>query len=85
MLTIDRHIQRIAGEALWDCIGSVVVLKPATGEVLAMVSRPSFNPTELYGSGTENAIAALRGNDEDPFLNRVIQSPQPRRPPLRCC
>jgi len=47
VLTLDSRLQSIAYNALKGKMGSVVALDPQTGEVLAMVSQPSFNPTNL--------------------------------------
>ncbi|MDA3811525.1 MAG: penicillin-binding protein 2 [Spirochaetaceae bacterium] len=72
-LTIDRRIQILAEKALGPRKGSVVVLQPSTGEVLAMVSYPGFNPNNFSKSGPAN-FGALSLNTDFPFLNRAIQS-----------
>lgn len=74
VLTIDRHIQELARKALGDRIGSVVVTRPATGEVLAMVSYPSFDPNHFYGKGSANAFRRASLAPHSPFLNRGMQS-----------
>ena len=74
VLTIDRRIQRLCEQALGERVGSVVVLKPASGEVLAMVSYPWFNPNIF---GTERDLQEYRRLTLDPqfpFLNRAVQS-----------
>ena len=77
ILTIDRHIQELARQALGERIGSVLVTRPSTGEVLAMVSYPSFNPNEFYGKGGANAFRTVSLAPNSPFLNRAIQSANP--------
>ncbi|MCA1754599.1 MAG: penicillin-binding protein 2 [Spirochaeta sp.] len=77
VLTVDRHIQQLAAEALGERLGSVVVLKPNTGEILAMVSYPSFDPNTLYGRQSNSALAQLQTDDRAPFLNRAVQSSYP--------
>lgn len=77
VLTLDRRIQRLARDALGNRIGSVVVLKPATGEILALVSYPTFNPNDLYGNGAPAVFSRLRNDANAPFLNRAIQSSYP--------
>ncbi|TVQ39816.1 MAG: penicillin-binding protein 2 [Spirochaetaceae bacterium] len=77
VLTVDRRIQQLAHDALGERIGSVVVLKPGTGEILAMVSYPSFDPNQLYGSGAASHFSRLRNDARAPFLNRAIQSSYP--------
>ncbi len=74
VLTIDRHIQRLAEEALGARMGSVVVLKPATGEVLAMVSYPWFDPNIFYTSRAKAYYREKALDPKHPFLNRAIQS-----------
>ncbi len=74
VLTIDRHIQRLAEEALGARMGSVVVLKPASGEILAMVSYPWFNPNIFYTSRAKQYYREKALDPHHPFLNRAIQS-----------
>lgn len=74
VLTIDRDIQQLTAEALGDRIGAAVVLKPATGEVLAMVSYPTFDPNRLFGEGATEAFAETSRGTYSPFLNRATQS-----------
>ena len=73
VLTIDRHIQTLAEEALGSRMGSIVVLRPGTGEVLAMVSYPWFDPN-IFVRGDGAAYQALSANPNHPLLNRSIQS-----------
>lgn len=70
VLTIDRRIQELAAKALGERIGSVVVLRPHTGEVLAMVSYPTYDPNRLYSDAGYFTQVSLDGNS--PFLNRAI-------------
>ena len=74
VLTIDRHIQKLAEEALGERMGSVVVLKPATGEILAMVSYPWFDPNVFYAADAKNYYRKIALDPRHPFLNRAIQS-----------
>jgi len=73
VLTIDRHIQDLAEKALGPRKGSLIVLKPSTGEILAMVSYPSFDPNMFAEKGPVN-FNNLSLNTDFPFLNRAIQS-----------
>jgi penicillin-binding protein 2 len=77
VLTIDRDIQKLSEEALGDRMGSVVVLKPATGEILAMVSYPWFDPNLFYSDSSDEAFRKLSLDPNHPFLNRAIQSANP--------
>ncbi len=74
VLTIDRRIQRLAEEALGARMGSVVVLKPASGEILAMVSYPWFNPNIFYTQKAKEYYREKALDPKHPFLNRAIQS-----------
>jgi len=58
VLTIDRRIQEICEQALGPRSGSVVVLKPATGEILALVSYPSFDPNLFFAPDSSRTSRA---------------------------
>jgi len=77
VLTIDRNIQVLSEKALGPRIGSVIVLKPATGEVLAMVSYPWFDSNIFSQEGSEKLYKELSLNPASPFINRTIQSAYP--------
>lgn len=74
VLTIDRHIQALSEKSLGERMGSVVVMKPATGEILAMVSYPWYNPNLFYGDTSGKSYKAISLDTRFPFLNRAIQS-----------
>lgn len=77
LLTIDARIQYIAERALLDGNigrGSVVVVQPGTGEVLAMASVPNFNPNRFIPSIKQGDWDELLGNRTVPLLNRSIRS-----------
>jgi len=77
VLTIDNNIQHIAEKALGPRMGSVVVLKPSTGEVLAMVSYPWYNPNSFTGLNAGDEYAKLLADPNTPLINRTIQSSYP--------
>jgi len=77
VLTIDRRIQKLAEQALGPRKGSVVVLRPATGEILAMVSYPSFDPNKLFAADAADYFTKLSVDPSFPFINRSIQSVYP--------
>ncbi len=74
VLTIDRHVQELAEKALGNRIGSVVVLKPATGEILALVSYPWFDPSIFSDRRDAAQLRRLFLDPTFPFLDRAIQS-----------
>lgn len=77
VLTIDKDIQRTAEAALGKRMGSVVVLKPSTGEVLAMASYPYYDPNIFNSSQSGTEYAMLLDDPNKPLLNRAIQSSYP--------
>lgn len=77
VLTIDRRIQYLAERALGDRIGSAIVLKPATGEVLAMVSYPYFDPNIFSGENSGEEYMRLLNDPRNPLLNRVVNASYP--------
>ena len=74
VLTIDWRLQRAAEVALGPRVGSVVVLRPTTGEILAMVSYPWFDPQTFIGDGGPAAFSAAASDPEFPFVNRAIRA-----------
>ena len=77
VLTIDARIQRLAEDALAGRIGSVVVLRPTTGEIVAMVSFPWFDPGAFRGGGGAQALRAALQDPTHPFVNRAVHSAYP--------
>ncbi|MCQ2597977.1 MAG: penicillin-binding protein 2 [Treponema sp.] len=74
VLTIDTRIQELVEKTLGERVGASVVLKPSTGEVLAMVSYP-FYDTNLFNRDTASEeYAALRNDKNNPFLNRAVMT-----------
>ncbi|MDR0706317.1 MAG: penicillin-binding protein 2 [Treponema sp.] len=76
-LTIDRSIQTLAEKALGERIGAVVVMRPTTGEILAMVSYPWYDPGIFNRSDVNREYDSLINDPNKPFLNRAIQSSYP--------
>ncbi|MDP2815511.1 MAG: penicillin-binding protein 2 [Rectinemataceae bacterium] len=77
VLSIDAKIQDIAEKALGPRMGSAIVLKPATGEILAMVSYPWYDPGLFTGKNSGNEYAKLLADPNNPLMNRAIQSSYP--------
>jgi len=77
VLTIDRRIQKLAEQALGPRNGSVVVLKPTTGEILALVSYPSFDPNRFFAADGAAYFTKLSLDPSSPFIDRAIQSAYP--------
>jgi penicillin-binding protein 2 len=76
-LTIDMDIQRAAENALGDRDGAIVALDPHTGEVLAMVSRPVFDPNQFAVRIGREDWDKLITDPDHPLLNKAIQAMSP--------
>lgn len=73
-LTLDLDLQVVAELAMEGRRGAVVALDPRNGEVLAMVSRPAFDPNKFAGRIRSGDWQALVEDPERPLLNRAIQA-----------
>ena len=73
-LTIDVDLQIAAEEALGDKNGSIVAMDPHTGEILAMVSRPTFDPNAFAVRISNKEWSKLVNDPDKPLLNRAIQA-----------
>jgi peptidoglycan glycosyltransferase len=79
-VTIDPVAQQAAWDALGDKTGSVIVTEPETGRILAMVSKPSYDPNSLAVHDNQlvkDAYENLLGDPGDPLINRAIDSLNP--------
>lgn len=72
--TLDYNLQKVAYDAMGDLKGAVVALNPKTGEVLAMVSKPTYDPTNLEQT-IEDANTGV--DTESKLLNRTINGLYP--------
>jgi penicillin-binding protein 2 len=75
-LTLDLEIQKVAENALGDRIGAIVAMDPQNGAVLAMVSRPTFDPNLFSSPITSSQWEELQRLD-NPFVNRALQGYPP--------
>ncbi len=73
-LTIDLDLQAVAELALRDRRGAVVAIDPRTGEVLAMVSGPSFDPNKFAGRIRRKDWNKILADPGNPLYNRAIQA-----------
>lgn len=74
-LTLDPEIQQTAWDALGDRRGAVVAIDPATGRILAMVSKPSFDPNSLASHSSSRVLESyteLTNDPTKPLSNRAI-------------
>ena len=73
-LTIDNDLQRAAELALGDRTGAIVAMDPRNGEILAMVSRPSFDPNEFAVRINRANWNQLITDPDHPLMNKAIQA-----------
>ena len=73
-LTLDLDLQVVAELAMENRRGAVVALDPRTGEILAMVSRPAFDPNLFASRIRSRDWKDLMNNPAHPLLNRAIQA-----------
>src|SRR5713226_7494227 len=73
-LTLDIDLQIAAEEAMGDKNGAMVAMDPRTGEILAMVSRPTFNPNDFAVRISRDEWNKLTTDPNHPLLNKAIQA-----------
>ena len=74
---MDIRMQQKADELLGNRRGAVVAIDPQTGGVLALVSKPSFDPNLFIDGIDSENWKALNENWETPMINRTIQGLYP--------
>ena len=73
-LTIDIDIQRVAEQAMQGRNGALVAMDPHTGEILAMVSRPNFDPNQFAVRLTRTYWNQIVTDPNHPLMNKTIQA-----------
>lgn len=76
-LSIDVKLQMYGEELLKNKIGSLVAIEPKTGEILALVSSPNFDPNMLVGRERGKNYKLLQQNKLSPLFNRAIMATYP--------
>ncbi|MBR2049144.1 MAG: penicillin-binding protein 2 [Rikenellaceae bacterium] len=75
--TIDAELQELAEELMEGKVGSVVAIEPSTGEILLMVSSPTYDPNDLVGKNLRLNYNKLLHNPQRPLYNRAVSSHYP--------
>lgn len=75
-LTLDIRIQKIVEEVLSGRKGSVILMDPQSGEILALANYPDYNPA-VFVTKRSALISAIFNNPDSPLINRAIQSSYP--------
>src|SRR5277367_1413263 len=73
-LTVDIDLQIAAEEALEGKNGAIIAMDPHTGEILAMVSRPTFDPNDFAVRVSRDEWNKLKDDPDKPLLNKAIQA-----------
>jgi penicillin-binding protein 2 len=72
-LTIDIELQKTAYEALGELTGSAIAINPKNGEILAMVSKPGFDPNDFVNGITHKKYNRLINSNQKPLFNRSLR------------
>ena len=76
-LSLDIKLQKVAYDALGEHSGAVVALEPATGRILAMASKPAFDPTPFVNGISRKAYELLQQDAERPLYDRALRGLYP--------
>lgn len=77
ILTIDQDVQLAAVKAFGEKVGALVALNPKNGEIIAMISRPSFDPTEFSRGISPQRWKQLIDDENHPLRDKTIQDHYP--------
>ena len=70
---LDAELQVTAYNALGDFRGAVVAIEPETGGILAMVSKPGYNPNTFVTGFSETEFQEIKNSASKPFFNRAVE------------
>lgn len=76
-LSIDIELQALGERLMQGKRGSIVAIEPSTGEILCMVSAPTYSPKDLVGKDRGKHIMQMVKNPSRPMLNRAISGTYP--------
>ena len=75
--TIDARLQLLGEELMRGKVGAAVAIEPSTGEILMMVSSPTYDPDELVGRQRGNNYMKMLYNKRKPLFNRAVKAKYP--------
>ncbi len=75
--SLDKDLQKFAEQLMQNKMGSVVAIEPSTGEILAFVSSPSYDPNMMVGRQRGNNYMTLLNDPTKPMFIRPIQAQYP--------
>ncbi len=76
-LSLDIELQQLGEKLMKGKIGSIVAIEPSTGEILALISSPSFNPSDLVGRKRSKKFTELNNDPYKPLLDRPLMARYP--------
>lgn len=77
MLGIDTELQALGEELMRNKKGSIVAIEPSSGEILAFISAPSYDPSKLTGSELQRNWRKLQLDTLNPLFNRPLMAEYP--------
>jgi len=77
IVTLDLELQKVAEEAFQDYRGALVAIDPKTGEILALVSKPGFDPNLFVDGIDPQNWDALNNSPDKPLNNRALRGQYP--------
>ncbi len=75
--TIDAELQEYGEKLMKNYKGSIVAIEPSTGEVLSLISSPSYNPSLLIGRQRSSNYMKLENDTLEPLFNRALMANYP--------
>ena len=72
--TIDARLQLLGEELMRGKVGAAVAIEPSTGEILMMVSSPTYDPDQLVGRQRGNNYMKMLYNKRKPLFNRAVKA-----------
>ncbi len=76
-LALDIDLQQYGETLMQNKIGTIIAIEPETGEILTMVSAPTYDPSLLVGKVRSKNFSVLRTDSLEPLFNRAVQARYP--------
>jgi len=76
-LSIDMDLQAYGEALMQNKLGTIIMIEPKTGEILCMVSSPTYDPADLVGRQFSENFARLAANPYKPLINRALNGTYP--------
>lgn len=76
-VALDIDLQELGEKLLQNKVGSVVAIEPSTGEVLALISSPTYDPAALVGRARSKNYPLIKNGLNKPMLNRALKGMYP--------